>query len=79
MLPSKNETVLECHAPLKEKLTIRPTSLKNKSHQSLTMSVHARRNRSSHALKEYISAEDALMAKERHGKVCIIYLTIIIL
>ncbi|KAG3252658.1 hypothetical protein PI124_g2768 [Phytophthora idaei] len=40
------ESVLECHARLKEKFTIRPMTTASKPHKSLTMSMRAKHNKS---------------------------------
>ncbi|KAF1779025.1 Leo1-like protein [Phytophthora cactorum] len=63
------ESVLECHARLKEKFTIRPMTTASKSHKSLTMSMRAKHNKSVQKLKEYISELDGEREQEQRVKI----------
>ncbi|KAE9032583.1 hypothetical protein PR003_g11035 [Phytophthora rubi] len=63
------ESVLECHARLKEKFTIRPMTTASKSHKSLTMSMRAKHNKSVQKLKEYISELDGERQQEQRVKI----------
>ncbi|EEY54887.1 uncharacterized protein PITG_08452 [Phytophthora infestans T30-4] len=63
------ESVLECHARLKEKFTIRPMTTASKSHRSLTMSMRAKHNKSVQKLKEYISELDGEREQEQRVKI----------
>jgi RNA polymerase-associated protein LEO1 len=62
------ESVLECHARLKEKFTIRPMTTASKSHKSLTMSMRAKHNKSVQKMKEYISELDGEREQEQRVK-----------
>ncbi|RAW38945.1 hypothetical protein PC110_g4800 [Phytophthora cactorum] len=68
MVPGQ-ESVLECHARLKEKFTIRPMTTASKSHKSLTMSMRAKHNKSVQKLKEYISELDGEREQEQRVKI----------
>jgi RNA polymerase-associated protein LEO1 len=63
------ETVLECHGRLKEKLTIRPTTTSSKSHKSLTMSMRAKHNKGVQKIKHYISEMDGEREQEQRAKI----------
>lgn len=63
------ESVLECHARLKEKFTIRPMTTSSKSHKSLTMSMRAKHNKGVQKLKEYISELDGEREQEQRVKI----------
>uniref|UniRef100_M4BC44 Leo1-like protein n=1 Tax=Hyaloperonospora arabidopsidis (strain Emoy2) TaxID=559515 RepID=M4BC44_HYAAE len=63
------ESVLECHARLNEKFTIRPMTTASKSHQSLTMSMRAKHNKSVQKMKEYISELDGEREQEQRVKI----------
>ncbi|RLN89713.1 hypothetical protein BBJ28_00012157 [Nothophytophthora sp. Chile5] len=63
------ESVLECHARLKEKFTIRPMTTSSKSHKSLTMSMRAKHNKGVQKLKEYISEMDGEREQEQRVKI----------
>ncbi|RQM10108.1 hypothetical protein KXD40_008493 [Peronospora effusa] len=63
------ESVLECHARLKEKFTIRPMTTASKSHKSLTMSMRAKHNKSMQKMKEYISELDGEREQEQRVKI----------
>lgn len=63
------ESVLEAHARLKEKFTIRPMTTASKSHKSLTMSMRAKHNKSVQKLKEYISELDGEREQEQRVKI----------
>ncbi|KAK1941476.1 RNA polymerase-associated protein LEO1 [Phytophthora citrophthora] len=63
------ESVLECHARLKEKFTIRPMTTTSKSHKSLTMSMRAKHNKGVQKLKEYISELDGEREQEQRVKI----------
>ena len=63
------ESVLEGHARLNEKFTIRPMTTASKSHQSLTMSMRAKHNKSVQKMKEYISELDGEREQEQRVKI----------
>ncbi|TDH70057.1 hypothetical protein CCR75_000853 [Bremia lactucae] len=63
------ESVLECHARVKEKFTIRPMTTASKSHKSLTMSMRAKHNKSVQKMKEYISELDGEREQEQRVKI----------
>ncbi|CAH0473886.1 unnamed protein product [Peronospora belbahrii] len=63
------ESVLECHARLNEKFTIRPMTTASKSHKSLSMSMRAKHNKSMQKLKEYISELDGEREQEQRVKI----------
>lgn len=63
------ETVLECHARLHEKFTIRPMTTSSKSHKSLTMSMRAKHNKGVQKIKEYISELDGYREQEQRVKI----------
>lgn len=63
------ETVLECHARLHEKFTIRPMTTSSKSHKSLTMSMRAKHNKGVQKIKQYISELDGYREQEQRVKI----------
>lgn len=63
------ETVLECHGRLNEKLTIRPMTTASKSHKSLTMSMRAKHNKGVQKIKQYISELDGYREQEQRVKI----------
>lgn len=63
------ETVLECHARLNEKFTIRPMTTSSKSHKSLTMSMRAKHNKGVQKIKSYISELDGYREQEQRVKI----------
>ncbi|DAZ94870.1 TPA: hypothetical protein N0F65_008172 [Lagenidium giganteum] len=63
------ETVLECHGRLQEKLTIRPMTIASKSHKSLTMSMRAKHNKGVQKIKSYISELDGYREQEQRVKI----------
>lgn len=63
------ETVLECHARLNEKFTIRPMTTASKSHKSLTMSMRAKHNKGTQKIKHYISELDGSREQEQRVKI----------
>ncbi|KAL7679456.1 putative leo1-like protein [Plasmopara halstedii] len=63
------ESVLECHARLQEKFTIRPMTTASKSHKGLTMSMRWRHNKSVQKMKEYISELDGEREQEQRVKI----------
>lgn len=63
------ETVLECHARLHEKFTIRPMTTSSKSHKSLTMSMRAKHNKGVQKIKQYISEIDGYREQEQRVKI----------
>lgn len=63
------ETVLECHSRLDEKLTIRPMTTASKSHKSLTMSMRAKHNKGVQKVKQYISELDGDREQEQRVKI----------
>lgn len=68
-MDGKEETILEGQKMVMEKMTVRPNSLKNKSHQSLTLAVHTKRTRTSRGLKEFITEKDPETEKQSRAKV----------
>ncbi|KAF0690828.1 Aste57867_17816 [Aphanomyces stellatus] len=66
---STDETVLECHGRVTQKLTIRPVSTASSSHQSLKMSMRARHNKAVVKIQEYISEVDGTLDKESRAAV----------
>ncbi|CAI5745345.1 unnamed protein product [Peronospora destructor] len=66
---ASQESVLECHARLNEKFTIRPMTTASKSHKSLTMSMRAKHNKSMQKMKEYISELDGEREQEQRVKI----------
>ncbi|OQR85607.1 hypothetical protein ACHHYP_11665 [Achlya hypogyna] len=66
---STDETVLECHGRVANKLTIRPIATTSSSHQSLKMSMRARHNKAVVRIQEYISELDGTIDKEQRAAV----------